>query len=508
MKYFVFLILFIFLNITYIKAQNDKHSHLKHKCGNVEYMNKLKSEDPQLSKRISYIENFVQNWIKENRENLNQTKNIITIPVVVHIVYFSPIENVPYENILSQINILNEDFRNNNSEIPPDLFSNVDADCEIDFCLARVDPAGIPTSGVTRTQTTIFEFSGDKVKFTAQGGKDIWDRDKYLNIWVCQLSSGMLGYSPNPGVSPEVDGVVIDYRAFGSLGDYLYADYNQGRSCVHEIGHWLNLFHIWGDDGGACEGDQNAGSDEVPDTPDQADANYGCVRFPHPSCTNISDMFMNYMDYSNDECLYLFTKGQRARMRAILNGPRVTLQSSMACQNQALFPIADFEGDSLMINQGESASFTDISGDASITDWWWVFHGGKPAISNDQNPQNIVFNKHGMYSVSLSVKNNYGYSHSRKIKYIHVLNTTIRYDFYFYFSKYEPSVLNIGLYNDFENVKINVYNIMGQKVAQAVFNEVYTEEVSLDFKSLIPETYIIQVVTDKYALSKKTLWVN
>jgi hypothetical protein len=140
-------------------------------------------------------------------------------------------------------------------------------------------------------------------------------------MWVCQLSSNLLGYAQFPGGPAQTDGVVILHSAFGTTGTAA-APFDRGRTATHEIGHWLNLFHIWGDDGTGCNG-----TDEVDDTPNQADENTGCPGFPSPSCANDpnGDMFMNYMDYTDDACMFMFTAGQVTRMQAALDGPRSSI---------------------------------------------------------------------------------------------------------------------------------------------------------------------------------------
>ncbi|MFM8488944.1 MAG: zinc metalloprotease, partial [Bacteroidota bacterium] len=180
--------------------------------------------------------------------------------------------------------------------------------------MAQQDPSGNPTNGIVRVQTTVNGFStNDNVKFSSSGGSNIWNRDRYLNIWVCNLSSGLLGYAQFPGGPANTDGVVIDYQAFGTNGT-AQAPFNLGRTATHEVGHWLNCYHIWGDDGTAC-----TGTDQVSDTPNQADENYGCPVFPVISCNNgpNGDMFMNYMDYVDDGCMNMFSLGQSTRMAAL-----------------------------------------------------------------------------------------------------------------------------------------------------------------------------------------------
>jgi hypothetical protein len=254
---------------------------------------------------------------------------LITIPVVVHVVFNNSLENITDEQITSQIRILNEDYRKQNADIGlvPEPFKPFVADAKIEFKLAVRDPDGNSTKGITRTftQKTAFSFD-DAVKFASTGGKNAWSADKYLNIWVCNLGGGLLGYAQFPGGDAETDGVVISHQYFGDVGTAI-PPFNKGRTTTHEVGHWLNLRHIWGDDMGGC-----AGSDAVEDTPNQADSNFGRPTFPRITCGNApnGDMYMNYMDYVDDDAMFMFSAGQVARMRAALDGPRALLKSSDA----------------------------------------------------------------------------------------------------------------------------------------------------------------------------------
>ncbi len=305
-----------------------------HRCGTMERLRYLIQQDPAIQARMEEVEAQTRAYIQTQAHNpsaapLARTNNVITIPVVVHIVYRTPAENISDAQVQSQIAVLNEDFRRQNADAvnTPSFFSGIAADVEVQFCLATRDPLGNPTTGITRTQTTKSSFSiySDDVKFSSQGGKDAWPTDQYLNIWVCNLGGQILGYAQFPNSGPaSTDGVVIDYRYFGRGGS-AQAPYNKGRTATHEVGHWLNLRHIWGD--------AQCGDDYVNDTPTQEDPNYGCPSFPHSTCGNTSDMFMNYMDYTDDACMNLFTLGQKARMRAVLSstGYRSGLSSSLGC---------------------------------------------------------------------------------------------------------------------------------------------------------------------------------
>ena len=297
----------------------DSHNHKDGRsCTTDHNLERLLSINPEAKGNMDKVEAFTQQYI-QNLSNQRTEATVYTIPVVVHVIYNTSAQNVSQAQIQSQIDVLNKDFRRTNPDytLTPSEFAGSVADTEIEFVLATTDPNGNPTTGITRTQTSRTSFStDDAMKFTAQGGKDAWNTQKYLNIWVCNMSGGILGYAQFPGSgAANTDGVVILTTGFGSTGN-VNAPFNLGRTATHEVGHWLNLRHIWGD--GNCSAD-----DFVTDTPIAAASNGGCPSYPSKSCSNnggfTSDMFMNYMDYTNDACMYMFTTGQKNRMRAVLD---------------------------------------------------------------------------------------------------------------------------------------------------------------------------------------------
>ncbi|MGQ9862972.1 MAG: CUB domain-containing protein [Bacteroidia bacterium] len=306
------------------------------RCGTGEYYQHKFAEDPSLIEIFRQNEERIRQWIAAHPQAVQRTGNVLTVPVVVHVVYRTTLQNIPNARIDSQLKVLNEDYRRLNADRvnTPAAFAPVAADCEIQFCLANRDPNGRPTTGITRTQTTkrVFPYQGDSVKSFLKGGVDPWPSDQYLNIWVCNLGNNLLGYAQFPGDNPATDGVVIHYQAFGRNNPGLYSSYNKGRTTTHEIGHWLNLRHVWGDDqnlSNTCSQD-----DGVSDTPPQSVATYGCPTFPKTdvcSPTSPGIMFMNYMDYADDRCANLFTQGQKTRMWAAINNFRSSLFSSPGC---------------------------------------------------------------------------------------------------------------------------------------------------------------------------------
>jgi len=297
-------------------------------CGTMEYLEYQMQNDPSISGKMAEIETFTNNFITENP---GSPKAVITIPVVFHVLYNTAAQNISDALILAQLNQLNQDFARLNSDAgnTPTAFQSLATNTNIQFCLAQRDPSGNATTGIVRKSTTVTSFSSnDAVKYTAQGGDNAWDATKYLNLWVCNLGGGLLGYAQFPGGAVATDGVVLLYSSIGSLTTPgSSAPYNYGRTATHEVGHWLNLRHIWGD--------ANCGNDLVSDTPTQQTSNYGCPTFPKVTCSNGAngDMFMNYMDYTDDGCMNMFSAGQSTRMNALFatGGARVGLLSSLGC---------------------------------------------------------------------------------------------------------------------------------------------------------------------------------
>jgi hypothetical protein len=291
-------------------------------CGAMEVHRRLLTLNPEYAENRAQIENAA--FAYEHLETATARQSLVDIPVVVHVVHNTPEQNVSDEQIHSQIEVLNQDFRAGNPDVDkvPEAWQDLVADARIQFHLARTDPLGRPTDGITRTPTSTPDWdTDDLVKFSLSGGHDAWPADVYLNFWVCRLRRGLLGYAQFPGGAASTDGVVVTHTGFGTTGTAT-APFDGGRTAVHEIGHWLNLRHIWGDDDEGC-----SGSDFVADTPNQGGPNTGSPGFPHVSCGNgpNGDMFMNYMDYTDDAAMFMFTKGQAARMDAALDHARMTL---------------------------------------------------------------------------------------------------------------------------------------------------------------------------------------
>lgn len=326
MKY-LFLIPLLFVCLI-AKSQTNSPAE---RCATVSYNALQLQQHPEQQQTREAIETFTRNFITEHKAGWQATVQV-TIPVVFHVVYKNANEQLSASRLQEQLNTLNADYRKLNSDtgLVPAAWQNIAADCEINFCLALQDPQGAPTTGITYTPTSVQVFStGNEVKFNAQGGHDAWDASRYLNIWICDLAGFTLGYAQSPGGSAATDGVVLDYAYTGTTG--ASTPYNLGRSGTHEVGHWLNLIHIWGDDGNSC-----SGSDSIADTPNHGGLHYGCFN-PGQVLTDACSpnapgiMWMNYMEYVDDACMYMFSAGQKLRMQATLAGPRASLLTSPGC---------------------------------------------------------------------------------------------------------------------------------------------------------------------------------
>ncbi|HMX04582.1 MAG TPA: M43 family zinc metalloprotease [Chitinophagales bacterium] len=323
-----FILLLIVLGFVGFQAQAQVN-----RCGVMEHEAVLQAKYPDYATKQAAREQMTQKIIQKMQANgkMEGGATIVTIPVVFHVVYKTAAQNIPDARLLEQIDILNEDFRrlNDDAANTPAAFTGVAADFEIEFCLASIDPNGNPTTGINRIETTVSSFgTDDNVKFAADGGANAWPADSYLNFWVCNLGASLLGYAQFPGGPANTDGVVIHYNHVGNnAAGY---PYHLGRTATHEIGHWLDLRHIWGDDTNC------AGSDLCGDTPNQKVETYGCPGYPKTdacSATSPGIMFMNYMDYTDDDCMNMFTEDQKSRARALFEpgGDRYGLLFSEGC---------------------------------------------------------------------------------------------------------------------------------------------------------------------------------
>ncbi len=282
------------------------------RCASQEVLAAQLQEDPGLAARMESIEE-VTSRVMKNPDNYFLAGGNVVIPVVVNVLYKTSAENISDAQIQSQIDVLNEDFSalNNDYNTTPTYFQSVrSGDTKIRFVLDQV----IRKSTNKKSWST-----NNAMKKTSLGGIDPTSPSTKMNLWVCNMGGGILGYAQFPGGSSATDGIVIDNNAMGNTGTAA-APYGEGRTATHEVGHWLNLRHIWGD--------ATCGNDFVSDTPVHQTSNGGCPTFPrYGSCSSsIPMMTMNYMDYTYDACMYMFSAGQGTRMNAtfVSGGGRTT----------------------------------------------------------------------------------------------------------------------------------------------------------------------------------------
>ncbi len=425
MKKIIIFIFFQFL-IFYSSAQNFK------RCSANEYEEWLDQTYPERKQARERYEHYLNARIAEKKNRARTSGNaeepIYRIPVVVHVIHSTANGaiggrknvNIPDEQIESQIDILNQDFR----KIPGTPGYNEDpvgADTRIEFCLASRDPEGNPTNGIKRVYNEKSTWSVNEVSRLAKLSQ--WPSDQYLNIWVTDLPAGTLGFAQFPeayGVpglsgpySEATDGVVIDYEYFGNRG-YLIRNYEMGRTTTHEVGHWLGLRHIWGD--------RFCGTDYVDDTPLDADPNQTGTCQDSSDCNKDGiytlDMSNNYMDYSFDACMNIFTEGQKARMRTVIetSARRQTLLNSPGCcdsQELAILPLGeDFETE-----EGDWSIFAPGN---------YTFAKTGPGANNSS--QSLAAEPGDVFEGDTASNSNYTFLTSKAISFADIYNPILKFD--------------------------------------------------------------------------------
>ena len=405
-------------------------------CYTVENEARLRAKYPQME-----TVNDFEVWIQQKRLLMKGSGPAnYNIPTIVHVIHDGGVNNISQAQINSQFDVLNEDFRRSNPDTTSAVavaFQSVAGDSRIEFSKALIDPSGntLTEPGIHRVLYSTLSGLGSP-PYTAQGS-DIeniikpatsWDPTKYFNLWVIEINGGILGYAqfpsssglggmPGSGGASNTDGVVIGYNYFGRVGA-VSSPYNLGRTATHEVGHFLGLRHIWGD--------ANCGNDFCNDTPTQQTSNGGCPGFPSVTCGNGAngDQHNNFMDYTNDNCMNMFTADQIARFQTVLaNSPnRVELLTSNVSNPNAA-PICSFTSDFTTVIEGNSVTYSSTA--AGATSWSWSFPGGTPATSTAQNPTVSYSSGTGSpFDVTLTATNAFGSCNMTSTAYVTVVPST------------------------------------------------------------------------------------
>ena len=430
MKNLITRIFCFFIGVSSISAQNW--------CGTVEHQQSLIENQPEKAALLQEKMEQFNRLQRENSQNGIKNNNDHIVPVVFHVIHEGGSENISFAQIEDQMRILNEDFARLNPDTTntPAIFAQNSGDTNIEFRLAKIDPDGNCTQGVTRTYSNLTNGARNNVKELIQ-----WDPTRYMNVWVVKTIESfsddgniVLGFAQFPtdlNSDPETDGIVLRHSYCGSIES---ASSNYGRTLTHEAGHWLNLVHIWGD--------QDCGDDNVDDTPTGQEPNYGvCTNnFPYHVgvCSesngqtitqSYGEMFMNYMDYSDDFCMNMFSLGQGSRMRSAISQYRnlLTSESNLIATGTnddhvmvECEPITEFEADFAFGCKGDGIEFeskTYNTSLSSITGYEWAFEGGSPSSSTNENPS-VTYMQPGTYDVTLTVTNSAGSNTLTKSNYI------------------------------------------------------------------------------------------
>ena len=418
MKY---LLAFLFLFAATLVGAQDAHLH----CGTDEMHRGILQMGPQLAAAIA-ARNEVLDDAARNFQRVSRSNDPYIIPVVFHVIHnFGP-ENISDSQIhdaVEQVNLQLRKLNPDTGDILPE-FQAIAADTEIEIRLARKDPDGLCTNGITRTASALTNPGDHSAKSLIQ-----WPPDQYLNIYVCADAAGLAGHAVMPAATdtiPEWDGIVMRHDYVGTIGT---SNYFRRTVLTHEIGHYLNLQHIWG--GNNVPGffylpvanPNNCNFDDgVDDTPNTI--GWQSCNLQGNTCGSL-DNVQNYMDYAY--CARMFTEGQRDRMHATLNSPvagRNNLWQPENLEATGVFwepniCMVDFEADKRLICAGESVQFNDLSYHG-ITSWSWTFEGGTPEFSSTANPL-AQYNQSGDYDVSIVVSTSSGFSQITRPNYIRVM---------------------------------------------------------------------------------------
>lgn len=495
-KGFIFFILIFAFQLGYGQTQKDAP------CATMEMDSLSRAKFPQRG-RLEDFEEALQEKIKAlkaAKKNGRIMGTVVNIPIIVHVVHNGEAigtgTNISLAQIKAQIEVLNEDFRKILGTPGGASTNPLAADIEIEFCLSPIGQGGeaLDEPGVHRYNGGRGDWSRDQIENQLKPAT-IWNANLFFNMWSLKFASSdanLIGYAQFPdqsglsglnvsGGPASTDGVVVRYQSFGSTdkGNFpvMVAPYNKGRTLAHETGHWLGLRHIWGD--GACA------DDFVSDTPAASGPSSGCP-VGRVSCGGIN-MVENYMDYSNDVCMNLFTEGQKIRMQAVIqNSPR---RKSLIEANLCSPPVADIPKTNFDVANpscillGSKVDFTDLSTNFP-SEWHWEFEGGDPSTSSDRNPK-IQYNNQGTFYVSLWSKNGIGISDTLKVEgLITVTAEGICRDFNNFKTGFTPSKLKLASFGNHKGYLAGTNSLKSAGLSEFFKNEcgyVYVSGLNIRF---------------------------
>ncbi len=390
------------------------------RTNDAQVMEQLHHNDPAMLQAIAAedaaLEEFTRNYPEGERSTY-------TIPVVFHIIHNYGPENITDEQVYDAMRLLNEDFNKQNPDWPnvrPE-FLNLVADVSIEFRLARKDPSGACTKGITRTVSALTNDGTQTMKDLIQ-----WPRNKYLNVWVAASADGAAGYTLTPSGAQffsAADGIVMEHGYVGAIGT---GSASRSRALTHEVGHWINLEHTWGTSNTPALASNCNGDDGVSDTPNTI--GWLTCNLNGATCGSALDNVENYMDYSY--CSKMFTLGQKTRMIAALNSGTAQRNQIITASNLTATGVSlpdvlcavQFSGDRRVICAGGSVTFTDESYNA-VTTRNWTFTGGSPATSTDESPT-VTYSTPGTYSVALTAGDGSTSLTNTQATYVTVLPST------------------------------------------------------------------------------------
>jgi len=289
-----------------------------------------------------------------------------SICIVFHIITNENEEDIPDDRIISQLERINKDFQAINLDLPliPSLFQESIGNADFNFVLAQEDPDGIPHTGIVRKKTelenigSLISVDGKEViKYSTLGGSDAWYPDACINVWVGTTTDVFGITAPLDLIGTQDDGIIITPEAFGQIGNRSESATALGRTLTHELGHYFGLSHLWGSRRGCNTGDG------IDDTPEQEGPYTGCPDFPQITCGS-ADMFNNFMEFSNDECLLFFTEGQVNQMRTVLEEDRSGIMVSttdLPPGSDISFEIRQSDTGLAILHENKTSNFANVS---------------------------------------------------------------------------------------------------------------------------------------------------